>query len=360
MSFDAVVVGAGAMGSALAGKLSARGLTVMVCDPRQPRRDATWAAAGMLCAQAEAAEPGPFLDLLLAAEERWSELAGRFDYQKQGALHVALSEEERAELIEQREWQRQSGLPVDFLEPEETRRLEPGLGPDIAGANFFARGGQVDNRALVSGFLAEAVGAGAVLRVGEVDRIVVEAGAFRAVVVGGERIDAGLAVVAAGAWSSRIAGLGLAADAVVPVRGQLLAYAVEPPPITRAVFGGGGYLLPRHGDRCIAGTTMERVGFESGVTTEGCVLLERRAHRLCPALDGVPVAESWAGLRPATADGLPALGPTPIEGLHLAVGLFRNGILLAPLASELVTRAIFGDGSAIPAPFAAARLFEAS
>src|SRR5581483_5850363 len=126
-----------------------------------PRRDAGWAAAGMLCAQAEAPGPGPFLDLLLAAEDRWSELAGRFEYQRNGALQVALTEAERADLAQQQAWQSARGLPVDALEPSEARELEPHLTQEVVRASFFPRGGQVDARALAPGLLDEAVGLGA-------------------------------------------------------------------------------------------------------------------------------------------------------------------------------------------------------
>ena len=352
MTPDVIIVGAGVMGASLARRLSADGLATLICGWEAPERDSSWAAAGMLCAQVEAHEPGPFLDLLVAAEARWVEFDGRFDYRREGALQLALDDRERKGLLRQREWQVQRGLPVELLEPEEIGKLEPGVSREVTGASFFPRGGQVDNRALVAGLLADAEVFGARRRSGRVDEVLVEKSRVRGVRVEGERLEAGVVAVAAGAWTDAIKGLGIASS--VPVRGQLIALPACP--VTRPVFGGGGYVLPK-GGACVCGTTMERVGFDARVTAQGKELLLRRARRLCPSLGGTEIAAAWAGLRPATADGLPAFGPTPIEGLHLAVGLFRNGILLAPLAADLMARAIEGDADVVPEPFRASRLF---
>ncbi len=243
---------------------------------------------------------------------------------------------------------------MEFLEPSELRRLEPGLAHDLAGASFFPRGGQVDNRALVGAFRAEAERRGARFRRGRVTRVELEAGRVRGVRFEGKRIEADTVVVAAGAWTDSIGGLGAAST--VPVRGQLIAFPASPPPVSRPVYGAGGYVLPRYGKLLIAGTTVERVGFDQRVTRAARQLLIARARRLCPSLGKVEVIDAWAGLRPSSAVG-PLFGPTPVAGLNLATGLFRNGILLAPLVADLVARAIQGDRGAIPRPFRATRLF---
>jgi glycine oxidase len=358
MRSDVIIVGAGVMGSALARRLSAGGLKVLVCAWEAPGHDATWAAAGMLCAQVEEDRRGPLLDLLLAAEDRWAQMGEGFDYQRRGVLRVALDEKERAELLRQKRRQEKRGLPVQFLEPEDVRHLEPGLTHDLTGANFFPRGGQVDNRALVPAFMAEARKRGAELLKGLVTDVEVQGGRVRGVRVAGQRLEADTIVVATGAWTERIRGLrGVSGiPSTVPVRGQLVAFPALPPPVSRPVYGAGGYVLPKYRKFLIAGTTVERVGFAPRVTLAARRLLTARARRLCPSLEKVAVADAWAGLRPSTGSG-PLFGPTSVTGLHVAVGLFRNGILLAPLVADLVARAIEGDREAIPRAFRASRLF---
>jgi glycine oxidase len=115
------------------------------------------------------------------------------------------------------------------------------------------------------------------------------------------------------------------------------------PPMRHIVFGGGGYLVPRADGRVLVGSTEEEVGYAKEVTAAGLGTLCARAARLCPALGALPVADHWAGLRPASADALPYIGATAITGLWLASGHFRNGVLLAPLTAEIVTALVTGD-----------------
>jgi glycine oxidase len=149
--------------------------------------------------------------------------------------------------------------------------------------------------------------------------------------------------------------VGWVQDALRPVRGQILELVGVSPPLSHVIFGAGGYLVAR-GDRVLVGSTMEEVGFEGAVTPDARAMLKARGEKLAPGLAGQRITDAWYGFRPATPDGLPAIGPTPIEGLHLAVGFLRNGVLLAPLAAELVVRAALGEPSAIPRPFDAGRL----
>ncbi|HEX4458538.1 MAG TPA: FAD-dependent oxidoreductase, partial [Polyangia bacterium] len=99
----------------------------------------------------------------------------------------------------------------------------------------------------------------------------------------------------------------------------------------------GGYLVPRRDGRVLVGSTEERVGFTRVTTAEAGAALEARAARLCPPLATAARLDHWAGLRPASRDGLPYIGTTAVAGLHLATGHFRNGIILAPLTAAIVT-----------------------
>lgn len=145
-------------------------------------------------------------------------------------------------------------------------------------------------------------------------------------------------VIAAGAWSSQIAGARFAAS-VEPVRGQLASYDVSP--CRHTLYGPRGYLVPR-GTGTIAGSTTERVGFAHGTTPEGIDKVRSAAEEICPALAASRVARAWSGFRPATPDLLPIIGPDPeAPRIVYATGHSRNGILLAPLTGDLVADMIF-------------------
>ncbi len=96
-------------------------------------------------------------------------------------------------------------------------------------------------------------------------------------------------------------------------------------------------ILPQRCDR------VEFVGFEKQVTVSGLSSVLGVGLALLPALAGAPVVETWAGFRPHTPDGLPVLGPGRLQGLFLASGHFRNGILLTPITAAVLTQTILGD-----------------
>jgi glycine oxidase len=126
------------------------------------------------------------------------------------------------------------------------------------------------------------------------------------------------------------------------------------PQLTRhVIFSPRGYLVPRQDGRLLAGSTSENAGFARHVTAGGIASILRHALEISPAVANLPIADTWAGLRPRAADGLPVLGPCgEIDGLFYATGHYRNGILLAPLTAELISEAIVaGKTSALLAPF---------
>jgi glycine oxidase len=130
---------------------------------------------------------------------------------------------------------------------------------------------------------------------------------------------------------------------VEPVRGQILSLEAPRPPLRAIVWGEGAYLVPKANGSIVVGATEERVGFDCRTTTAGIAALLREAPRLVPALADCSFRDAWAGLRPDTPDHLPLIGPAPgVEGLYLAAGHFRNGVLLSPITGRLVADAILG------------------
>jgi glycine oxidase len=131
---------------------------------------------------------------------------------------------------------------------------------------------------------------------------------------------------------------------VRPVKGQILTLrgSAEEPVCERIVASERVYLVPRSDGRLIVGATVEERGFDTTVTAGGVHELLREAYRLLPEIAELKLVEATAGLRPGTPDNLPLIGPGALEGLVLATGHYRNGILLAPLTAERVADVLVG------------------
>lgn len=354
MKSDVVVVGGGVIGCAIARQLARTGADVTVVERARPGEEASWAAAGMLAPQVEADGPGPFLDLLLRARKAFPAFAAALGeetgidvgYSDVGALSVALTDADEEELTTRWVWQTAAGLAVERLGAEEVLALEPDVTPDLRWALRFPGDHQVDNRELSRALWKAAEHAGARFRLGVSATGIMRAGG-RATGVeldGGERLEAGVVVVAAGSWSGGLAGLPRPLP-VVPVRGQLLALLMGSQCFRHCVDSPRIYTVPRGDGRLIVGATVERTGFEKAVTPEGLRMLRAGAAEVAPWTEGLPVLESWSGLRPGTPDGLPILGAdSEVEALFYATGHYRNGILLAPATAELIGDAVLGRG----------------
>ena len=353
---DAVVVGGGVIGCAVARELRARGLSVVVLERDRPGVHASWAAAGMLSPLAEADRPGPFLDLLIAARERYPALAEALrretsidiGYRVDGTLFLALTDADEALLEERWRWQSEAGLAVERLDAERTRELEPSLSGEVRWALRFPDDHQVDNRKLAAALQKSAAKAGAELRRdARVRRIVVERGrAVGAELEDGEVVRGEAVVLAAGSWTGKIEGLPRPVP-VGPVHGQLLALDTRERGPRHVIDTPRVYLVPRADGRLVVGATVEDRGFSTLVTGGATRALRRAAAEAIPELAEADVLEVWSGLRPGTPDGRPIVGADPeVSNLFYATGHYRNGILLAPITGEAVAAAIAGD----PAP----------
>jgi glycine oxidase len=343
---DVVIIGGGVIGCAVARRAANDGLSVLVLERGQPVMEASWAAAGMLSPLAEANEPGPFLDLLLAGREMYGPYAAALReetgidvaYSDAGTLYASLCEDDDAAIERRWRWQSAAGLPVERLTAAEAREAEPALSPAVRGALRFAGDHQVDNRILGPALWTAAARAGAQFRLGaHAVRLLREGNRVTGVeCANGERFAAGTVVVAGGVWAGRLQGLPRPVP-VEPVHGQLLALTAVPSIFRHVVDTQRVYLVPRATGRLIVGATMERTGDRKAVTPWGLRRLVDGAVEAAPALEHAPLAETWSGLRPGTPDGLPILGRDPdVPNLVYATGHFRNGILLAPITGEHV------------------------
>jgi glycine oxidase len=274
-----------------------------------------------------------------------------------GTLEAALDDDHARLLAARAERLVAHRLPVEVLDGEQARALEPGLSPAARGALLFGDEASVDARALARAVATAAARAGATFVQGQVRRIATEGGRATGVDHESGRIDAGAVVLAAGSWSMLVEGHGLPPRAVRPVRGQIAVLDTRPPLLSRVVFSGNGYVVPRPDGRILCGSTMEEVGFEKAVTAGGLRHVLEVGIEIAPALARAPVVESWANFRPASPDGEPILGAGEVPDLFYATGHTRNGILLAPVTADAIAAIVLGEPSPVDlAPFSPARL----
>jgi glycine oxidase len=352
---DVIVLGGGIAGLAAARALAGSGARVVVVERRRVGAEASAAAAGMLAPQSGvAAEEGRYLlDLALRARDHHLRLAPvleeetgiRVELSRFGLIAVALSEDEEQELGRRFDWQRSQGLEVDVLGPDELREAEPNLSPAIRRALYFSGDRHVDNVRLTRALAAAAVSRGAAIQSGRpVTALLTDAGRVAGVRAGSEVHRAPLVVNAMGAWAGLLSG-DPDPPPVEPVRGQMVAFDLAPALVRHAILSARGYLVPRADGRLLAGSTVERAGFDKSVTAGGLKGILEAAIEMVPGLADVPVVASWAGLRPGTPDDLPIIGSGALPGLFHAGGLYRNGILLGPLVGETVAQMALGRPS---------------
>lgn len=364
-----IIIGGGVIGLSIAWRLAARGVDVDLFEAGRCGAGASHAAAGMLAACAEV-EPGeePLLPLNRASQALWPDFARELeaasglavDLRTEGTLVCAFSADDQARLKHHLALQERLGLPVSWLDAVEVRRREPFLNPGVVGGLWSPEDHQVDNRKLAAALHVAAGRAGATIHEDSpVESVVVEDGRARGIVTRGRRIDADVVVLAAGAWSRRIEGLPRAAlPPVRPVKGQLVAVQMDPaaPVLSHVTWVPGAYLVPRRDGRLIIGATVEEKGFDTRMTAGGLLALLDAAWRALPVIEELPIAETWAGLRPGSRDDAPILGPGDVAGLVYATGHHRNGILLTPITAAVVAdHVLTGQLADVARPFTLAR-----
>ncbi|MEO8361109.1 MAG: glycine oxidase ThiO [Vicinamibacteria bacterium] len=349
-----MVAGAGIVGLSAACELAKRGARVVVFDRGQTGREASYAAGGILSPQAETLPNSPLLPLALKARARHTTLAAELqsqtgisvEHQTDGVLSLAFSAKEENELRSLTQAQTRLGLRADMMSGDELRGLESSVHDDAVGAALFPDDHRVDNRRLMEALKALAIKRGVVIReFTTVRSIESEHGRVTALRTDHDRIETKSVINALGAWANDLPGSGDVVP-VRPVKGHMMAL-IGGPQVRHVVYGHHGYIVPRADGRLIVGSTMEEAGYDTAVTAHGIARLIAIATSILPATGQASISEMWTGLRPATPDSLPVIGRSRIEGLVVAGGLFRNGILLGPLVGEIVAGLALGETPSI-------------
>jgi glycine oxidase len=352
MAKDVIIIGGGVIGCSIALRLADAGVKVTLLEQGRIGMEASHAAAGMLAPQSDAAARTPFFDLCFDSRSIYSDFAREVaersgigsQYKDEGTICLEIEGEQ--DRLEWANWQAEASLPVERFTASALRSAEPAVTKLASGAVFIPGDHQVENRLLMQGLGVAIRRAGVeVIEGAQARRIIVERDKAIGVDDGANQHRAGLVLVAAGSWTSRLLDPLDIAVKITPARGQMLALKGQAPPINHIVHTSRCYLVPRRDGRVLVGATVEYVGFNKGVTASGINSLLTSAIEAVPALADFEIVETWSGLRPDTEDHLPVIGPSGIDNLILATGHFRNGILLAPLTADLIKEMIINGAT---------------
>jgi glycine oxidase len=343
--FDVAVAGGGLIGGSIALELARAGLSVALFDRQEPGQEASWAGAGILSPAPESAAMVSLVPLGKASMAIYPEFVRMVEeisgqntgYRPKGTLQALFSQDAREELSTVIALHHGLGLKAEPLRAEDARELEPSLSEDLEAGVLRPDEASVDNRALTQAVLEAARRSGVQFFSGNgAEAIWREGERCLGLHLKNEKIEAQWTVIAAGCFSANIEGVAAYAP-VRPAKGQMIALRADDLKIERVLWSENIYLVPRNDGRILAGATVEYTGFEKGLTAGGLEKVLAGAIELSPGLANARVEETWAGLRPDSPDHLPILGPADMDGLLIATGHFRGGILLTPITARLVS-----------------------
>jgi glycine oxidase len=337
---DVIVIGGGVIGLSIARELAGH-KSVLLLDRGPTGEGTSRAAAGMLAPLSEAEDQTPFLRLCMASHALYSRFVADVQresdldvgYASEGLLCLASSEESGAILHRRYEWQRQAGFAVELLTADELHQMEPLVTARISTAVFMPGETSVAPRRLVSALRESCFKRGVEIRTG----LHVEGLSQNMVHAGKMTLEAATIVVASGVWSGQFRGLNPRIP-VHPCKGQILSLGMPQGAFRRMIRWGRSYFVPRRTGELVLGATSEDdAGFDLSTTPAGLGRLLLDAQEMSTHVGPYPILETWAGLRPATPDGLPILGPSAVPGVYYATGHHRNGVLLAPITASIVS-----------------------
>ncbi len=343
------VVGAGIIGCAIAFELSRRGAAVSVFDGRSLGGGATQASAGILAPYIEAHEGGPLFELTVRGLSAYDRFVRQlravspipFEYGRPGTLEIAedagRARELRARLSAR--WAASAGL--EWLDAERLEALVRCIHTGAVGALLCAVHGYVAAGPFIAAMADAAQRLGARFHLGTAVTGVDLESSGVCVDTAGESTTADRVVLCAGSWTPAIDPLRQTADRIRPVRGQLVRLSAPELRLRHVLWGRSCYIVPWHDGTLLVGATSEDVGFDERTTAEGVRGLLTAAEGLIPDLRSATFVDVRAGLRPATVDELPILGPAGDPRIIYAAGHYRNGVLLAPFTAQLISNYVF-------------------
>lgn len=356
---DVVVIGGGVVGTAVAYDLAKAGKRVTVVERRGVGQEASGANVGLVTLFSshsfEEPEPGPVYELTRASAAAYATLGDEIgidiEYEREGGLVFAETEDKLAAIRRACEGYRRHGVPVEWLDPRGVLDCEPAFFSDrVLGGAFCPLNGQLNPLMLCRAFAQGARRHGVRLLLGTtVEGIACDGSRVSAVRTSAGVIPCEFVVNAAGAWAADVGKMLGVNIPVIPARGQILLTEPVARFIRRVVSGAEPSARQTRRGNVIIGSTVEDAGFDKNVTTETIAEFARGVLAHFPRLRGLNVIRSWAGLRPASPDHKPIIELVDEPaGFVLATGHSRRGICYAAGTGRLVTELITGRPPFVP------------
>ena len=356
---DVAIVGGGIVGCAVALAARRAGLTAAILERGRICGEASSVAAGLICGQYDADKDTPLVRLRLAGRDGFFEFAEILEslggapvgYINGPTIGVARTEAERERLLAQVATQREAEFNVEFLEPEEARRREPSLTPDVTGAAIYPDG-QVDTHRWAPIVHRAVLAAGVDVHQGA-EVVSLSGGADASVRTVRGAVSADHVVLATGPWAREL----LPWVPVVPSKGHIITFEAPNLRTRHVIHTPSGTLSQRSDGRLIFGATKERVGFDRRVRAGAIASLLGVATSLVPGLAAGTLTGILTGFRPDPEDGLPLIGRDSRSGVMLATGHHTHGVTMSWLTGQIVARLLTGQDPDYPIkPFSPDRL----
>ena len=349
---DMLVIGGGIIGLCCAREFSTAGYRVTLIDRQRTGREASWAGGGILSPLYPWRQPESVFPLWTQSARLYPELAQNLKEStgidpEWNRCGMAVLDPPDPEALA---WCDKQSIPVQSFDSvqELPGKLDFGLCPkpslwlpDIA---------QIRNPRLLAALKKDVEQKGVtVFEDQETAALSVKNNRVSEVRTRDLRVSAGEVIVAAGAWSSEIAGKLLPVPRITPVKGEMILYQAKPSRLKPIILHNGLYLIPRRDGQVLVGSTLERTGYDKTPTRKARQQLENFVRRVFPPLAQCPVVHHWAGLRPGSADGIPSIGRHPgVSNLSFNCGHFRNGLAMAPASARLLAELLTAREASIP------------
>ena len=346
-----LIIGGGIIGLSIAWRLIGIGKKVVVVDKRNLGKEASWAAAGMLSGRLDL-KPSEkrLLPIFEKSHHAWPKFAKelenksgkRIGYRKEGTLMIACDINEEQKLKNNYNFLKNNNIHVSWLSGNKIREKEPYVSNNVLSGFFSPEDHHVNNRYILDALIT-------ILKKNknncifkentEVEKIITDKDQVIGVQTRNETIKTKEIIICSGAWTNKIKNIEIKEVPIRPVKGQMVCLKMPKNTslLKHILWRENVYLVPRDNSDLIIGATEEEMGFDKSLTAGGIYNLLKIAREVLPAIENLSIVESWAGLRPATRDEAPIIGPSKkIKGLIYATGHHRNGILLAPLTSNVI------------------------